>query len=270
MNLMKSLCCCAIAVACAMPVTVLAVPITVDQLQLSEEQKIALLRQLQAPGLATLVAAPGIAFGSPVGFGQFMGELSMGLAGETLPRSSDKSVDGSLGFTAGLGSAKTVGVEVGLNVISLTEGFGDSGSFSAKLHKLIGRSSSISIGSESFGPWGLAKQRDASLYGVVTHIARLPGNMPLAVNLGVGNNRFRDANQAVEDNRVGVFGGLALIVNARTSLIMDYTGVGLNLGVSVVPLPQLPITATLGVINVTEQEGSSAEFSGAVGYRVAF
>lgn len=270
MSLLNSLRYCAIAVACVMPVTVLAVPITVDQLQLSEEQKIALLRQLQAPGLATLVAAPGIAFGSPVGFGQFLGEMSFGLAGETLPSSSDKSVDGSFGATAGFGTAKTVGVEVGLNVISLTEGFGDSGSFSAKMHKLIGRSSSISIGSEAFGPWGLAKQRDASLYAVVTHIARLPGNMPLAINLGVGNNRFRDANQTVEVSKLGVFGGLALVLNTRTSLIMDYTGVGLNVGVSIVPFMQLPITATLGVVNVTEQENSSAEFSAAVGYRVAF
>lgn len=255
---------------CFVSFSAFAVPITVDQLRLSEEQKIALLRQLQAPGLATLVAAPGIAFGSPVGYGQFLGEFSLGLAGETLPKSSDNSVDGSFAATAGLGSAKTVGVEVGLNVISLTEGFGDSGSFSAKLHKLIGSSSSISIGSESFGPWGLAKQRDASLYGVVTHIAHLPGNMPLAINLGVGNNRFRDANQTVADNKLGVFGGVALVLNSRTSLIADYTGVGLNLGVSVVPVQRLPITATLGVVNVTEQEDSSAEFSAAIGYRAAF
>lgn len=260
----------ALITACFVPFSAFAVPVTVDQLRLSEEQKIALLRQLQAPGLATLVAAPGIAFGSPVGYGQFLGEFSLGLAGETLPKNSDNSVDGSFGATFGLGSAKTVGVEVGLNVISLTEGFGDSGSFSAKLHKLIGRSSSISIGSESFGPWGLAKQRDASLYGVVTHIAHLPGNMPLAINLGVGNNRFRDANQAVADNKLGVFGGVALVVNSRASLIADYTGVGLNLGVSFVPMHRLPITATLGVVNVTEQEDSSAEFSAAIGYRAAF
>lgn len=270
MNLMNSLRCWMVAAACMSPLTAFAVPITVDELRLSEEQKIALLRQLQAPGLATLVAAPGIAFGSPVGFGQYLGEFSLGLAGETLPRKDKEPVDGSLSATVGLGSMNTVGVEVGLNVISLTEGFADSGSFSAKLHKLIGNSSSISIGSEAFGPWGLARQRDASLYGVVTHIARLPGNMPLAINLGVGNNRFRDADQTVDSNKLGVFGGLALVLNQRTSLIMDYTGVGLNLGVSIVPFMQLPITATLGVINVAEQENGSAEFSGAVGYRATF
>ncbi|MES2908714.1 MAG: hypothetical protein V4688_06095 [Pseudomonadota bacterium] len=267
----SGLCRWAFALLAIVPGTLWAVPITVDQLDLSEDQKVALLRQLQAPGIAKLLSSPAIAFGSPVGFGQVLGEASVGLAGQILPPDNQDSLDGSMGASVGLGSSRVVGVELGVNVISLTEGFGDSGSFSAKMHKLLNNTSAISVGVESFGAWGLAKQRDPSVFAAITHVVNVSGlNMPLAMNIGIGNGRFRDDLQNTENDNVGVFGGFALIVDPRLSLIADYTGVGLSLGVSVVPVATLPFTATLGFSNVTEQENGSAEFAGAIGYRFVF
>lgn len=271
MKLSSGVCRWVFALVSLVPGALWAVPITVDQLDLSEDQKVALLRQLQAPSIAKLLSSPAIAFGSPVGFGQTFGEASVGLAGQILPPDNKDPVDGSMGASIGFGSSQKVGVELGLNVISLTEGFGDSGSFSAKMHKLLGNTSAISVGVESFGAWGLAKQRDASVFTAVTHVAHVSGiDMPLAINVGVGNGRFRDELQNVKSSKVGVFGGVALILDPRLSLIADYTGVGLSLGVSVVPMPSLPLTATIGFTNVAEQEDGSAEFAGAVGYRFVF
>lgn len=260
----------------AMSASAMAVPITVDQLQLSEEQKIALLRQLgagnrqAAPVAPPPAAAPGIVFGSPVAFGQFFGEAAAGLGVGTLPPGLGKRTDASLAASAGLGRADLVGLDVGINVVSLTAGFADSGSFSAKLHKLLNSTTAVAVGVESFGTWGLARQRDASGYAVATTIQRLPNGMPVALNLGVGNGRFRDTFQTLEDRHVGVFGGVALLLNQRVSLIADYTGIGWNTAVSFVPVRDLPITASVGLTNIARQDGGTREVAGAVGYRVTF
>lgn len=252
----------------------MAVPITIDQLQLSEEQKVALLRQLngykQGPAVAPPAAAPGIVFGSPTGFGQFFGEAAVGIGGGTLPPGQGKRSDGSIALSAGLGRQDTVGLDVGLNIVSLSAGFADSGSLSAKIHKMLNGSTSVALGVESFSQWGLARQRDPSVYGVATTIQRLPNGMPVAFNLGVGNGRFTDGLQTVEDRRVGVFGGVAVLLNERVSLIADYTGIGINTAVSFVPVRRLPITASIGLTNVARQDGATREVSAAVGYRINF
>jgi len=262
---------------CAASLTAHAVPVTIDQLNLSEDQKVALLRQLNAGSEAPaplLLAAPGIVFGSPVAFGQFFGEAAVGVGVGSLPAlstsSGGKQTDGSLAVNMGFGKQETVGLELGLNVISLTGGFADSGSFSAKLHKMLNGSTSVAVGVESFGPWGLAKQIDPSVFGVVSKVQQLPNGMPLALNLGLGNGRFRDTRQEVDTSKVGVFGGGALLLNQRVSLIVDYTGVGWNAGVSVVPVTAIPLTAALGWTNVAEQDNSTREFAAALGYRVTF
>lgn len=265
-----------IAALSAMSASAMAVPITVDQLQLSEEQKVALLRQLNehrksASSVPPPMAAPGIVFGSPLAFGQFFGEAAVGLGGGTLPPGPGKSSDGSLAISGGIGSARTLGLETTLNIVSISAGFGDSGSFSSKLHKLLTPTTAVAVGLESYGSWGLARQRDASLYGVATTIQRIPGlGLPLAFNLGVGNERFRDGRQSLDDNRVGVFGGVALLLNQRVSLIADYTGIGINTAISFVPVRSLPITASLGMINIGRHDGTTREFSAAVGYRLSF
>lgn len=254
----------------------MAVPITVDQLQLSEEQKVALLRQLNVMRTAASKAppplsAPGIVFGSPLAFGQFFGEAAASLGGGTFPPGQGKRTDGSLAVSAGLGTSQSVGLETTLNIVSINAGFGDSGSFSSKLHKLLTTNTAVAVGAESYGSWGLAKQRDASLYGVITTVQRIPGiSLPIALNLGTGSGRFRDSLQSVADSRLGVFGGFAIIFNDRVSFIADYTGVGMNTAVSFVPVRSQPITASLGMTNIGRHDGATREFAAAVGYRLSF
>lgn len=266
-----------LAVSCLASFAAHAVPVTLDQLNLSEDQKVALLQQLSANGAAPaplLLAAPGIVFGSPVGFGQFFGEAALGVGVGSLPPVSSsnggKQTDGSLAISMGFGKQETVGLEIGLNVISLTGGFGDSGSFSAKLHKMLNGSTAVAVGVESFGPWGLAKQIDPSVFGVVSNVQLLPNGMPLALNMGLGNGRFRDTRQTVDSSKVGVFGGGALLLSQRVSVIVDYSGVGWNAGLSFVPVYAIPLTAALGWTNIAEQDDSTREFAAALGYRVTF
>ena len=66
-----------------------------------------------------------------------------------------------------------------------------------------------------------------------------------------------------------MFGGLAFSPIEMLSLIADWTGRDLNLGVSVVPARQIPLVISLGAINVTE-EYQEVLFAGSIGYSFNF
>lgn len=246
--------------------------LTISDLGLSEAQARALVSALSAP-----VTSPGIAFGSPVGFGMDWGEFGFGIGGQTLPDTSPDDVDGSASVSFGLGDAtRYVGFEGTVNVISLKNSFGDDGAMGAKLHTTLPGRAAFAVGVENIGRWGAAKGGSSSVYAVGTKFFDLaPSNasnpMPLAINLGIGDNRFAD----IGDDGAGVFGGLAFMPIQQLSLIADWTGRQLNVGVSMAPFRSIPITATAGVFNATgrnlgTQFGDDAEFGGGIGYTVRF
>lgn len=258
----------AAAFACALPVH--AVGLTVDQLSLAPAQKEALNQALKAPSAA--LVSPGFAFGSPVGFGLNLGQGAVGIGGQTVPKSFNNTgdVDGSAGVALGLGdSASSLGLEVTFNIVSLRDNFADSGSFNIKAHRMVGERTSVAFGTESQFAYGDAREAKESYYGVVTTVLDGPFSRPLVVNLGAGNERFREHASGFNDTP-GIFGGLAYVVHEQVSLIADYTGLDLNAAVSVVPFKRLPLTVTLGMINLTEEENRDSEFSGAVGYSFNF
>ena len=216
-------------------------------------------------------AAPGLSIGSPIGFGASWGDIGIGIGGQTLPSTAADDVDGSAALVVGLGDAdKYVGLEAVVDVISLRNDFGDDGAFALKLHTNLPGNAAFAVGVENVGRWGRAKTGSSSVYAVGTKFVKV-GSMPLAVNLGIGDNRFNDNG----DTGANVFGGLALYVHPQLSLISDWTGSGLNLGISALPIRSLPFVITLGALNVTgenqgPQFGDDTEFGGAIGYNFRF
>ena len=89
--------------------------------------------------------------------------------------------------------------------------------------------------------------------------------LPLAINVGVGDNRFTDSGSGAD-----VFGSLALLPIQNVSIITDWTGRTLNMGASWAPLHNWPLTITLGAVNVTGRKGGDAEFAGGIGYGIYF
>lgn len=247
-----------------------AVGITVDQMGLTDAQKEAITRLTNKPAQAALVS-PGVALGSPVAFGMGWGQAAVGVGGQTLPKSAQDDYDGSMSVAMGLGDADNlVGLEVAANIISLRNDFAEDGSFTFKLHKKLDASTAVAIGTEGQLGWGAARRFEESYYGAVTKVVAGPADMPLVVNLGAGNHRFRSTNSTIDSDKIGVFGGFALVPTDQLSFIVDYTGVDLNAGVSVVPVRSLPITVTLGAVAINESQNRSAEFTGAVGYAIRF
>jgi len=244
-----------------------ATTLTATDLGLTDNQLQALLQSSSAPSVA-----PGIVFGSPTAFGADWGTIGVGVGGATLPKTSADDYDGSAGFVFGLGDAeKFIGLETIVNVVSLTEGFGDDGSVAFKAHTRLPGGMSIAVGLENTLRWGDADSPagESSVYIAGTKIFDLDsgaGSLPLAVNLGLGDGRFNDPG----DSGANVFGGIAIMPHEQVSLIADYAGTGLNLGASFVPVRSVPLIISLGFVNVTERNNRDAEFAGGIGYSHSF
>lgn len=255
--------------------------LTLRDLGLSEAQSRALLNVLDSPA-----ASPGIAFGSPVGFGADWGELGIGVGGQTLPDDNAAgNLDGSLGMTFGLGNAeKWLGLETTVNIISLRNSFGDDGSFGFKLHTTLPGRSGFAVGVNNVGRWGDAQAGRSSVYAVGTKF--FGDAVPVALNLGVGDNQFNDIDRVCNgatppvcfddvDEGANIFGGVAVFPIDQLSLIADWTGRGLNLGLSAAPFRRVPLVGTIGALNVTgayqgQQFGDEVQFGAGIGYNFSF
>ena len=245
--------------------------LTLADLGLSPEQIRAITAQANAPA-----TSPGIAFGSPTGFGAGWGVIGFGVSGQTLPDNAQDDVDGSATVSFGLGDpVKWVGLQADVNIISLRKSFGDSGNLNLKLHTTLPGRSAVSVGVEGVGAWGDAKSRENSVYAAFTKVFSLnPANptntLPLAINIGLGDERF----ESNRNDGVGLFGGFAFIPHPQFSIIADWTGQKLNAGVSVVPFRRVPLSLTVGALDVTERDinnvPGSTEFSATLGYAVRF
>lgn len=238
---------------------------TLSDLGLSREQVRALNGQLTAP-----VVAPGIAFGSPTGFGAGWGQAFAGIGGQTIEPAAGQDLDGSglLGF--GLGDQQRfIALETAMNIISLQDSLGDSGNWNFKLHHTFPSRGAVAIGIEDTGGWGDAQDRSSSTYAVYTKVVELSPTSPklplsLTFNVGLGNERF-----AEPDQDLGAFGSVALAWHRQGSFIADWTGRDLNFGVSVVPFYRVPLVFSAGFINLTERF-ADIESAAGVGYLYQF
>lgn len=261
MSIKKIFGCSAAVATLAFAVNAHAVGVTVDRSMPTPAQQAAVNLERQ-------LVSPGISFGSPVAFGLNWGQIAAAVGGQTQPRSAPNSLDGSAGVAIGLGdSAKTVGLELATNIISLRDNLGSDGSFNAKLHRQIGGRTAIAVGAEGFNGWGTAHNGRVSSYAAVTHVLRGPNGMPVVLNAGVGEDRFRSS---LPTNKTGGFASIAIIPTNQVAFIVDYTGVDVNAAISLVPVKSLPIAITLGAVNLTKQENRRTEFASTVGYLYRF
>jgi hypothetical protein len=175
----------------------------------------------------------------------------------------NNDADGSAAIVLGLGDPDSVvgiDVAVGSSALSQSEGgksgFGDSGSFAAKVHRNLPGYMAVAVGVSGFGRWGDLKHNSKeSVYGVVTRFFGLGGAWGLIANLGAGTEGYNDPGE----DGVGVLGSLALYYTPRYSLLIEHTGRFTNAGISIAPLRSLPATVTVGVINIGQRLDLDAE-----------
>lgn len=209
---------------------------------------------LVAPEPFRAEASPALSIYIPVGFGldgwSFWGSGNF----QAGVREDTGSVGGG-GLGVGLGDAKkAVGLELGYTFID-SDSFGEGG-FSGKLHRRVGDNASIAFGWNGFANIG-RNDFEHSIYGVATYVFRFSRSLDsafsrMALTVGVGNGQFRsNLNRDQFENGTNVFGNLALRIIRPVSLIAEWTGQDIALGLSIAPFRNFPFVITPAVRDVT-------------------
>lgn len=239
------------------------------------------LRQLVQAIISQPRVSPGVAFGSPIGFGAAQGDYFFGLNGATASSLNndfigDLDADGSLAAGFGLGDpSRYVGVEVAVNVISLTDDFGDSGAVALKVHRNIGERGALAVGTENTLAWGEAEDvADATTsteFISYSHYFQLNPDNPmnpggLMLTVGVGDGRL---GQEDDPTDFAPFVSVGYSITRQFSVIADYAGEMTNVGMSFVPWRDVPLSFVVGATDVSEERGDT-EFAFGVGYSGRF
>jgi len=195
------------------------------------------------------VYTPTLGFGIPSAFGANWGNAYISASGATAGKARNGQIDGSITVGFGLGDSRnTIGLETSYNLGSIRN-FGSNGTFDLKAHRVVYSEGSnqvaIAAGWNAFAQHGNEGVKNSSVYGAVTSYSLLQpddsfNKLPITLTLGVGGGDFRQGNAST-----GVFGGVGLQVHPQVGLGLAWSGVGLNAGVSYVPVPTIPLSIGL-------------------------
>ncbi|MEY2858075.1 MAG: hypothetical protein RLZZ74_2387 [Cyanobacteriota bacterium] len=214
------------------------------------------LQDIQQRNFTPSRGVPALTIANPYGFGADRGFYT-GLSYQTDTRGGlegKNDGDATWGFGVGLGNAqKSVGAELSYNLASFGQNGRDfgSGGFNLKVHRKIANGWGVAAGWNSFLSVGDANDLDDSLYLATTKIfkTRAKADSPFSrvgATIGVGNGQFRSEDDIANDNgRVNVFASLACRVARPVSLVAEWTGQDLGMGVSISPFRTIPVTVNL-------------------------
>jgi hypothetical protein len=218
---------------------------------------------------------PSLTIANPFGFGSDRGFYS-GLSYQVDTRGGldgENDGDATWGFGVGLGNAqKSVGAELSYNLASFGQNGRDfgSGGFNLKLHRKIANGWGVAAGWNSFLSVGDDNDLEDSLYLATTKIfnTRKNVNAPLSrvgATIGIGNGQFRSEDDIADDNgSVNAFGSLAVRVVRPVSVVAEWSGQDLGMGVSVSPFRTIPLTVNLSARDIAGA-GDGARFVMGVG-----
>lgn len=199
-------------------------------------------------------SSPGLSIYIPVGFGADRNSFWVSGTYQNTTRDDDDDNNGALGVGVGLGDAdRLLGVELSYALANLNDedNIGEGG-FNAKVHRRFGDDLSVAAGYNGLVNIG-SNDFEHSRYGVITKIFRLRESIRdplsrLSISLGVGDGQFR-SNGAIDagDNDPNFFGNVAIRVIRPVSVITEWTGQDLSLGLSIAPFKRLPWVITPAV-----------------------
>ena len=213
------------------------------------------LEQIKAEG--AFQASPSLSIVIPTGFGADNNTGFVSATFQQRTRYGDVS-DGGLGFGVGLGDArKSVGVELSYTLASFggSRDFG-AGGFNIKVHRQLPNDFAVAVGWNGFLNVGGQNDFENSVYGTVTKVIRTRDdiNLPfsrVAVTAGVGSGQFRSESAVVNNSGgVNVFGNVAVRVAQPVSLIAEWSGQDLGVGLSIAPFKNIPLVITPAVRDI--------------------
>ncbi len=212
-------------------------------------------------------ALPGSYNSSPTAYGTVGGDIFFGAEYESEAR-GQRRPDGNATFGFGLFNASGIaGLELSITSLTTVNGFGDQLVGNVKLHKMFGGDLGIAVGfdgqkiSDNDASENLP---DLSAYAVLTKGIKFAGRTmfnEVTIGAGVGNGKFQQAEDfAAREDGVGFFVNSTIRANSWASLMLDYTGQDLNLGIRLQPSGELPIIITPVLYDVAGQAGDKVRF----------
>lgn len=202
-------------------------------------------------------ASPGLSIAIPTGFGADNNTGFVSATYQQRTRFSNVN-DGAIGVGVGLGDArKAVGVELSYTAASFggSRDFGGGG-FNVKVHRQVADDLAVAAGWNGFVNIGGKNDFENSVYGTVTKVFRTRDDIKspfsrVAVTAGIGNGQFRSENAVAKaSGGVNVFGNVAIRVVQPVSLIAEWSGQDLGVGVSFVPFKNIPLVITPAVRDI--------------------
>jgi hypothetical protein len=217
---------------------------------------------------------PTLTYGVPSAFGPGWGDLYISATGATPGNDRDGQVDGSISMGFGLGDpAENVGLNFAYNIGSINN-FGQNGTFDMSASRIVYQDPitavAIAAGWSDFARYGSDAVEDSTVWGTMTSYSFLrpddPVNkLPLLLSLGAGGGYFRQ-----DPASTGVFGGLGLQIAPQVGVGLQWSGVGLNLGLSFVPVPTIPLTLTATGADLTSNSPGGTRFVLSLSYGFNF
>lgn len=207
--------------------------------------------------------APGTSTGSPIAFGANWGDVYVG-AGVQAPIRYSTASDG--GATVGMGFANAndyVGLDVGLSFLStVRSGLTNRMGLSVKAHKILAGNWGIAVGVENIYITNQPTDANPSVYAVISKVVDLNGTFlsdfkSLTLSAGAGNEDFRlEKDVRAGSKTIAAFGSAALRIWDQVSVIVDWPGQDLNVGVSIVPIKDFPLVLTPAINDLTGLAGT--------------
>lgn len=226
--------------------------------------------------------SPGITYSSPSAFGPDWGDGFVGLGYQQRERYANIK-DGFVSAGIGIGNSyRYVGVELDIvSVSTVRSGFFYRDAFSFKIHRSLPGSASVAVGWENATTTHNGLDGGNSMYAVATKVfhrtssPRAPFSN-VSITVGAGNGRFR-SERAVAYNggdtknyhgdvnyhrgSPNAFGSIGVRVFEPVSLIADWYGQDLALGISLVPFARIPLVITPALSDVTRTAGDGPRFT---------
>lgn len=207
--------------------------------------------------------APSVSLGLPSGFGAGYGDAFVAAGYQQRTRTQDKD-DGAVAAGFGVGDARSA---VGVEFIVTSFGTVNTccrGGISAKVHRVLLGNVGVAVGVENAVLWSAgapagepATDAGRSFYTVATGLLRLRESVsdPFSVvtlSAGLGSGRFRWHDDIRADRDVvRPFASASVRVVPFAAVIADWSAKDLLAGLSIVPIPRVPLYIAPGLADLT-------------------
>lgn len=205
---------------------------------------------------------------TPTAFGASWGDLFLSLGTQDRRRFGDTSFDVSGGGGFGIGNARRwAGIEFSYSMydVTLLLPWKAAGALNIKVHSLFKYGIAAALGSVDLVQWN-GGDTGRTFYGVVSKSFVLSPNENAAfslilVHLGLGNGNYQKQSDIMAGRNVfNLFGSIGIRIAKPVSLVVNWYGSDLGIGISIAPFRRYRIVFTPNIQDVTGSAGSGIRY----------